>query len=327
MSNQGYPPPPYPPQGQPPYPQPSAPQPPYQMPQVSQPQGPPPAWPQQPPAPYQQQGAPPGYGQPPPPYQPPQPPQGYGPPQGGYQPPPQGYGQPQAPYGQPPQSYGQPPQQGGYRQPGAPSPYDGIEGATVSGGGVWFTDGHYDVEVDRVLEHNGQDNILSYIIEATITATNNPERPVGLKCSQVIKFGGKGKVMANVNVKVFLAAAFGLDLNKPEDSARADRDITPTVVARCAAEDNPLKGKRLRLHCFTTKKRDGGDFTKHVWSPLTATTPPLPQGVQRAAPPPPPPPPPYQPAPQGPPQGPPPGYPQQGPGPQAPWAPPPWQRS
>lgn len=149
-------------------------------------------------------------------------------------------------------------------------PFANIGAAQVSQGGVYFLDGSYLVEIETCTVHQGATK-LSTIIEARIITSTNPERPPGMKCSQVINMTQQA---ALGNVKGFLAALNGIPVNETE---RVNQFVTREMTNFVFGPTNPGKGRRVRLQCTTTATRPKlgangqplppGQFTKHSWSP------------------------------------------------------------
>lgn len=154
--------------------------------------------------------------------------------------------------------------------------FSNIEKAQVTPGGVYFEPGLYEVEVKAVkLQPSSRDSRIFFIVETRITKSNNPERPVGSSCSQVIDYG---KQMGPVNVKAFLAALLEVDPGSAtlnEDLRAAWKEMTGNedsvvqILEAVVGPDQPCAGAELRLECVHTRKRDGGIFTKHTWAPLS----------------------------------------------------------
>lgn len=193
---------------------------------------------------------------------------GYGPPQGG------GYGPPQGQYGgQPQQGYG-PPQGGGYGQPqgGGGGWYDRIQQAKVGGGGAKFLPGNYILVVEDVKEHKGGNNPafpdVFFIVETKVLQSDNPQLPVGMAASQVIKLNGPFPETALGDVKAFCAAVMGLDPRDP----RADQEITPPVIAGILRRPCPVRGHVLGANVWMKnpgpKSKPGTQpFAKIAWMP------------------------------------------------------------
>lgn len=126
---------------------------------------------------------------------------------------------------------------------------------------MYFLPGQYKVKLlaVKMIVSRKKDDL--FIVECEILESNNPDRPVGSKASQVINLKQDA---AMGNIKGFLAAANGIH---PGDTARVDAEIDEDVSEYAVSSDNPLAGTILNLSCVNVKTRAGGDFTLHHWDP------------------------------------------------------------
>lgn len=141
--------------------------------------------------------------------------------------------------------------------------FTAINQAQVSAGGVYFLPGSYVTEILRVFVMKNWKGDEFFIAECKILDSDNSERPVGSKASMVVNMDN---VSAMGNIKAFLAAASGID---PKNSVRVNAEITEEIAEIAVAEGNPFAGTVLELDARIVKTREGGDFTKHFWSPST----------------------------------------------------------
>lgn len=136
--------------------------------------------------------------------------------------------------------------------------------ASMTGGGVYFLEGIYRVRLVKVHMYSGRKGDAFFIVEAEIIESNNPQRPVGMKCSQVIKMSQDA---ALGNIKAFLAAANGIDIDADGAMQVVQEEITEEVAELAVHASNPLAGIELKLQCTQIKTQAGNDFTRHDWRP------------------------------------------------------------
>ena len=157
--------------------------------------------------------------------------------------------------------------------------FDDIDEAESSKGGFWFKPGHYRVKLLRVFKKMSRKNVELLVVETEVLKTNNPERPVGCKPSQL--YPGD-KDASPGNIKGFFGVCFATQqcmngkFMTPEQAelkyltaAKGDAEGKKKVKARCdhaAGEDNPLEDLELNAEVFNVKTKAGGDYTKVVWS-------------------------------------------------------------
>lgn len=156
-----------------------------------------------------------------------------------------------------------------------------IKGTKVTPSGQWFKPGNYTVKIKacKVVE-SSQDNRAFFIVETEVLESTNPDITPGMDRSQAIDLT---KVMGMPNVKGFVAAASGVDpytegLDEQVEAEWARRLAEQGVTEKIDYEQiceliiselNPLRGQVMQLECVNiTKKKDGGDFTKHNWQPF-----------------------------------------------------------
>lgn len=157
--------------------------------------------------------------------------------------------------------------------------YGKVATAKPTKGGNWFKKGRYRVKVTAVKSIESQeDSTPFYVIETNVLESNNPDIHVGDERSQVIDMttaNGPG------NVKVFIAAASGVDPVMDDATAKVEKVWSEVLGQESSLEeicelsfskDNPLGGDELELECVEVPTRakenkPAGLFTKHNWIP------------------------------------------------------------
>lgn len=153
--------------------------------------------------------------------------------------------------------------------------FSGIRDAKVSKTGTWLQQGFHKVKIKAVKEqHSQQGNDVFFIVEMDLLETDNEKLEVGKEYSQVINIG---KQMGFANIKIFVAAASGVDPNEEDINEQVEAYWTKTLEMDlnfeqiceiiCSA-DQPLAGLEMTLECRNLPTRDDGEFTKHLWDPI-----------------------------------------------------------
>ena len=124
----------------------------------------------------------------------------------------------------------------------------------------YFLEGTYKVRVVKAAAFNSRTGIPYFVAEAEILESNNPDRPAGMVCAQVIKLATD---MGPINVKRFIAAANGIDPN----SQAANEEVNEDVCEYAVSDEQPLAGIEMGLQCVLTATQKGGDYTIHHWEP------------------------------------------------------------
>lgn len=137
--------------------------------------------------------------------------------------------------------------------------FTGANEAKVGGGGVYFLDGIYRVEVVRAFVMQSRKKEDLFIAEFKILESDNDARRAGMRCSWCVSLKQDA---ALGNIKGFVAAATDTD---PED----DQEDWEEAIEMAVSKDNPLAGAIVDLEATTVKTRAGNDFTKHTWSPVS----------------------------------------------------------
>ncbi len=152
--------------------------------------------------------------------------------------------------------------------------FGGLKDAKVTGGGVYFLPGLYEIEVMGVkMQRSVQNGRDMFIVECKILTSDNASRKPGSSASQIIKMGEQ---MSFPNIKAFLAGVVGVDPTQDADDVneQIEAAFSESLGAQMGIEDiaefvtskdNPLEGTKLRLECVNVKTKKGTDFTKHKW--------------------------------------------------------------
>jgi hypothetical protein len=147
--------------------------------------------------------------------------------------------------------------------------FSGLGSIRANQGGIFFKQGNYVVEIKKV-ENRTTRKGDTFIIETEILESDNPERPAGCKPSQVIVFKPDIIETQMGDVKQFIGAVLGIedaDSYVPEDGQDLD-SFWEEALEGAIGDDQPCAGVKLRLNCTNRATKAGGNFTKHVWSPL-----------------------------------------------------------
>jgi hypothetical protein len=130
--------------------------------------------------------------------------------------------------------------------------FEGIEGARVSEGGVYFKPGVYKARILAVKALKDRKGVGTFVVECELLESSEPMLPAGTIASWVVKLD---KEPALGNIKSFAAAANGVQ----------PKDVTAKAIELIVSEGNPLKDTILKVSAQNIKTKSGSDFTKVTW--------------------------------------------------------------
>lgn len=144
---------------------------------------------------------------------------------------------------------------------------------TTNQSGLYFKDGTYLVEVQAIKFFENRKRQDTFVVEAKVIESSNPERPPGCTPSQVITINPEFEETCWGNIKQFAGAVLGLDdPDEISEEELGDRSVEAFWIQSLEylvdEKEKPAKGVQLRLSCTTIETRAGGSFTRHVWSPV-----------------------------------------------------------
>lgn len=150
------------------------------------------------------------------------------------------------------------------------NPFAGMRDAKMYDKGVPLTPGTYALEVTKCLYKNTRKG-PAFIVEFNVLATtNDAEHPKASKRSWFQKMTDLD--VAHGSLKQFAAAIYGFDPGTQKD--QIERELSPKVeklmLDACDESLNIFKGKKVLVECVMTKTKDGGPFTRHIWTPCPA---------------------------------------------------------
>jgi len=156
--------------------------------------------------------------------------------------------------------------------------FAGLGSIRTNQGGVYFLPGNYVVdlvEVKSILSRKKKD---CFIIGAKIVESDTAERKPGTVCSQVVTINPEYLETCLANIKQFAGAVLGI-----EDPDEYLAEVNPSIpgdtpeeatdrfwddaLESLVSDEQPAAGLRMCLNCVNIKTKNGGDFTKHYWSP------------------------------------------------------------
>ncbi len=144
----------------------------------------------------------------------------------------------------------------------------GLKDAKVSGKLPWFQPGFDgDVEVVETSLIATREKGPMWIVVVDVLHSNHPAHPVGQKFSWSQKLlinAGPGAVLE------FACAALGGNPRNPADVEGLKPKLGDVMrMAEKNPTNNPFIGRKVHLFTVQTSKKDGGNFTKHMWSEPT----------------------------------------------------------
>lgn len=140
-------------------------------------------------------------------------------------------------------------------------PFDDIDDATPSSGGVYFEPGNYLVEVTLCKRGKTRQQKPFFVAETIILLSDNPRRRPGSRCSWMVMLDNP-ESPALGNVRQFCATA----------STAATGETVPlsamkkAEVLEIVSERNPLAGVRLRASAHNIETKKKAEFTVVDWS-------------------------------------------------------------
>lgn len=153
---------------------------------------------------------------------------------------------------------------------------DGIGKASATGGGTYFApDAKYLIEIKKVLmKGSSRSSDVFFIVECIVLESNSEETVVGGPDPSWVVNISKNRETALGNVKMFIAAANGVDPDYPE--LKDEIEVKKLVRLACDEKLQPLAGVQVRVttaavYTKAAKERkksnpnEQPDFTKHVW--------------------------------------------------------------
>lgn len=135
------------------------------------------------------------------------------------------------------------------------SMFSGITEVSSSQGGQWVKPGKHHFKITALKSPPRLRAGQCFIAELKVISSTNPDYTEGQSVSWVRNIT-KHKEMALGDVKAFIAAA----LNIKED--QVNEEIADGVVA----PDQPLKNYEVLCEAFNRPTKDGGEFTRTLWT-------------------------------------------------------------
>jgi hypothetical protein len=163
--------------------------------------------------------------------------------------------------------------------------FSGMAKSTLTDKGAFFTEGLYLCEVASLEFRNGFKG-QSFIAKLKVVESNNEGHRPGVTRSWIVKLDRPDtKAQAMGDIKSLIFALCGVnpkDVKAPEVDPKAHEQAT--MLFKCAIDETYAKannidpkmfiGRQVKLECTsvktkpTDKKPEGGDFTRHAWSPV-----------------------------------------------------------
>jgi len=153
--------------------------------------------------------------------------------------------------------------------------FQGLGGIKTNQGGVYFLPGDYTVDIEEVKFFTSRKEKDTFVIQARVLESTNPERAPGCKPSQVIILRPDILATCMGNIKQFAAAI--LELEDPDaynapftvgTQEDANDQFWNETLEVLVSDDQPAKGIRIKLNITNIKTKEGKDFSKHVWGPV-----------------------------------------------------------
>jgi len=131
--------------------------------------------------------------------------------------------------------------------------FSGIKDAKWNPGGVYFEPGQFLVRVDTVKVIESRKKEEMFIVENTLLDSDHPKLKRGSSVSWVVLSSWDTYLGS---IKHFVSVAQEIEMD----------DVDESGIEMVVSEDNPCSGTILKVEAKNVRKKDGGDFTKCVWS-------------------------------------------------------------
>jgi|GEM_PF-931498 len=126
----------------------------------------------------------------------------------------------------------------------------------------YFKEGNYVVQIQEVKFLETRTKGDAVIVEMMPIESNNPEIKPGIVHAW---YCGLSSELGPLNLKRFLAAAYGLDPFSDE----ANKQINSQVAEAACSDSQPLRNAWVGLECSMTETQAGNPFTVHTYRPLS----------------------------------------------------------
>lgn len=167
--------------------------------------------------------------------------------------------------------------------------FAGMQQSALNDRGEFFAEGLYTVEAKSFEFRDGFKG-KSFIAKFAVVESNNPDTPVGVTRSWIVKLDKAAtKAQAMGDIKSLMFALSGVDprqVKSPELDPGAHEQATKlfkasideTYAKTIGVDPRLLVGRRVRLEATTVKTKatadrpNGGEFTRHSWTPCVQAT-------------------------------------------------------
>ena len=157
--------------------------------------------------------------------------------------------------------------------------------AGSNSGSTFFTDGVYKVELKEIEYIANGYRGTSCKFHFTVLESNNPAHAPQATRSWIVKLDKtreqNERTMADIKNLVFALTGTSLkQVGSVEVNPKVHTQATEaffsaidaTVAKKTGMSPTLLIGRQAALECMSVKTKEGGDFTRHVWGPVTPTT-------------------------------------------------------
>lgn len=141
--------------------------------------------------------------------------------------------------------------------------FDGIEHVSAEGTSLrrYFEPGNFVVSIQSIyLFEKRLGGGKLFIIEAIVEESDNLNIACGEQRNWVQSLALPS---ALPRIKSFIGAAMGLCPKRQLKDI--NEQVTAEVCNQAISQDNPLRGKKLKLNCISKITRSGKEFTQHNW--------------------------------------------------------------
>jgi len=147
--------------------------------------------------------------------------------------------------------------------------FTGLSQAKVSESGVYLPpNGRFKLEILKCQLVHPRDGSAAFVVDFKVLESSISD----VKPGETRNWYQKNNDSFLSAILEFLAAAFGFNCNDPAHKAQMEAQLKPQaeLYAEAAVGDQQLlKGKLIKVETQKRDTRAGGEFTRHVWLPVT----------------------------------------------------------
>jgi hypothetical protein len=145
--------------------------------------------------------------------------------------------------------------------------FAGLANAKITESGSYLPAGYrFKLKIQKCQLIHPRTGVPAFVVDFEVLESNS----VDVKVGEVKNWYQKSGDSFDAAVLEFLAAAFGFNINIPEQKLVVEKELAPASPQYAEAAVGPQQILTGKVVSVETQKRDtraGKDFTKHNWTP------------------------------------------------------------